>query len=241
MSIDIVIPVYNEEKALEESIDRLLDFLKKTVKEYQWQVIIADNGSTDKTPIISQKLSRRYHFVTSLRLQQKGRGRAVKMAWQKSRADIVSYMDVDLSTSLEHLPNLIEAIAKKNYDLAIGSRLLPKSHVYNRTLKREIISRSYNLLIKLLFRTQFSDAQCGFKAANQQIVKKILPLIGDNDWFFDSELLIMAEKLGYRIFEEPVTWADDHGTTVRILSTAKGDLLGLFRLWQTKPWLKKSS
>lgn len=241
MSVDIVIPVYNEEKALEQSIHRLVGFLKKSVKQYQWQIIIADNGSTDKTAKLAKKLSRRYQKVSTLIIKQKGRGRAVKTAWKKSRADIVSYMDVDLSTSLLHFPNLLRAIAKKKCDLAIGSRLLPMSNVYNRTLKREIISRSYNLLIKLLFRTKFSDAQCGFKAVNQKIVKRVLPLVRDDYWFFDSELLIIAEKMGYQIYEEPVKWIDDHGTTVRILSTAKGDLLGLFRLWQTKPWLKKSS
>jgi hypothetical protein len=145
-------------------------------------------------------------------------------------------MDVDLSTDLSNLKPLVKSLTEKKFDIAIGSRLLPDSEVKDRPLKREILSRGYNILIKLLFQVHFSDAQCGFKAITQKVVRNLLPQIKDNAWFFDSELLIVAEKLGYRIYEQPVKWVDNPGSTVRVLKTVYGDLAGLFRLFITKPW-----
>jgi glycosyltransferase involved in cell wall biosynthesis len=171
-------------------------------------------------------------------LPQKGRGRAIKKAWQESKTDVVSYMDVDLSTQLEHFPSLINSLKNKSFDIAIGSRLLPKSVVEKRTLKREIISRCYNLLIRLIFFTKFSDAQCGFKATTRQVVDNLVPYILDNEWFFDSELLIVGEKAGYKIYEEPVHWIDNPGSTVKVMKTATGDLKGLWRLFIARPWRK---
>ena len=146
-------------------------------------------------------------------------------------------MDVDLSTDLKNLPNLLNALTK-GYDIAIGSRLISKSKVVNRPIKREILSRCYNILIKLLFRVKFSDAQCGFKAITRNTARKLLPDIKDNAWFFDSELLIIGEKKGYKIYEEPVLWIDNPGSTVRVMKTVFGDLEGLWRLFWETPWRK---
>lgn len=234
-SFEIVIPVYNEEKELEKSILKLYRFLKETAKNYDWRMTIADNASTDRTTEIGKKLSKQYKRVNFIRLSQKGRGRAVKKVWRKSKADILAYMDVDLSTDLKHFLPLVNSLTA-GFDLAIGSRLLTKSIVYHRTLKREVISRCYNFLIKLLFKTHFSDAQCGFKAITRKAADRLLPIVQDNEWFMDSELLIIAEKAGYRIYEEPVTWRDNPGSTVRVIPTAIGDLKGLWRLFWTAPW-----
>lgn len=230
----IVIPVYNEEKELKQNVLKLKSFLAQE-KEFNWYIVIADNASTDQTSALGKSLSQKYPQVLYLRLEEKGRGRAVKKAWRESGADIYVYMDIDLSTDLNHLPSLIKAI-EDGFDIAISSRLLPNSKVIGRTLKREILSRGYNLLIKLLFGTHFSDAQCGFKAVNKRVVKELLPKIQDNEWFFDSELLIMGEKSGYKIYEEPVVWTDNPGSTVRVLKTVTGDLKGLLRLFREKPW-----
>ena len=238
--VEIVIPVYNEEEQLEESILRLYNFLKTSLNDFSWQITIADNASTDKTADIGKGLARKYNQIDFIHLPQKGRGRAVKKVWRESKADILSYMDVDLSTDLKHFPPLIRSLTS-GFDIAIGSRLLPTSRVYNRTLKREIISRLYNILIKVLFRTRFSDAQCGFKAVTKEVVRELLPLVEDNEWFMDSELLIIGEKAGYKIYEEAVTWRDDPGTTVKILPTATQDLRGLWRLFWKRPWKKLSS
>lgn len=235
--VDVVMPVYNEEEQLEENILKLRNFLKKSLADFNWQITIADNASTDKTPKIGKKLARRFEEIGFVRLPQKGRGRAVKKVWRESQADILSYMDLDLSTDLRHFPPLVRSLAF-GHDIAIGSRLLPQSKVYHRTIKREITSRGYNLLIKLFFQTRFSDAQCGFKAITKKAALKLLPLIEDNKWFMDSELLIVGEKAGFKIYEEAVTWRDDPGTTVHVFRTAVDDLKGLWRLFWQRPWRK---
>ena len=195
-----------------------------------WRVVIADNGSTDSTPEIGSRLSVGLDDVGFLRLDQRGRGRALKAAWRASDADAVAYMDVDLSTDLEALPALVGAIEAGRCDVAIGSRLCPGAHVTGRSLKREVISRAYNLLIRAMFLVRFRDAQCGFKAVSRRAADNIVPLIEDNGWFFDTEMLLVAEKGGYSIEEVPVSWTDDPDTRVRILSTAWTDFKGLLRM-----------
>ncbi len=233
--IKVVLPVYNEERELSKNALRLREFILENLSEVEFEIQIADNASTDKTPEIGRKLAEKYKEITFFRLEEKGRGRAVKKAWREGTADVFAYMDIDLSTDLKHLPTLIRSI-ENGFDIAIGSRLLPGSRVIGRTLKREILSRSYNFLMKVMFRTRFSDAQCGFKAVNYRVVKELLPKILDNGWFFDSELLIIGEKNGYKIFEEPVVWIDNPGSTVRVMKTVTGDLKGLLRLFLTRPW-----
>lgn len=235
LRVEIVLPVYNEELELEEHALRLRDFLKRTFNDFSWSITIADNASIDETSQVGKNLTQTYPEIKFLRLEEKGRGRAIKRVWENGQADIYAYMDIDLSTDLKNLPSLIESLVK-GYDIAIGSRLLPGSVVKGRTLKREIISRCYNLFIKLLFWTKFSDAQCGFKAITRDAAQKIIPKVKDNEWFFDTELLIIGEKSGYKIYEEPVTWVDNPGSTVRVLGTIMGDLRGLWRLFWGRPW-----
>lgn len=235
--VEVVIPIYNEDAELAESINKLHSFLNLNLKNYQWYITIADNASTDKSLSIAQKLSRSKKNIGFVHLGQKGRGRAVKKVWRESKADILTYMDVDLSTDLHSFIPLVESLTK-SYDMAIGSRLLSNSKVINRPLKREILSRGYNMLIKLFFQVKFSDAQCGFKGISRRVAKKLLPIIKDNAWFFDSELLIVGEKAGYSIYEVPVVWTDNPGSTVRVLRTVYGDLEGLWRLFWNKPWEK---
>jgi len=233
----IVLPVYNEEKELEANTLKIRNFILGKLSPVDFEIQIADNGSTDKTSEIGRQLATQYKEISLFRLEEKGRGRAVKEAWREGEADIFSYMDIDLSTDLKHLSALINAI-EAGFDIAIGSRLLPSSKVLGRSLKREILSRGYNFLIKILFGTHFSDAQCGFKAVNLKAAKELLPKIVDNEWFFDSELLIMGEKSGFKIYEEPVAWTDNPGSTVRVLKTVTGDLRGLLRLFFYRPWKK---
>ena len=226
-SIDIIIPVHNEENVLLDSIRRLNQFLQGNIKN-PWRITIADNASTDATRSIAQLLAQDYPGVGYLFIPEKGRGRALRASWLNSTADFVSYMDVDLSTDLTHVPELIAAL-ESGFHIAIGNRLNRKSEV-TRGFKREIISRCYNALIKGLFFTSFSDAQCGFKALNRRTAATIVPHVVNNNWFFDTELLILAAKRGYKIKSLPVTWIDDPESSVNITSTAKEDLKGLFRL-----------
>ncbi|PKB73669.1 MAG: glycosyl transferase [SAR202 cluster bacterium Io17-Chloro-G7] len=226
-TVDVVIPVFNEEKALPRNIVILADFLKANLRN-PWQIIIADNASTDNTKSVSEMLCQRYSGINYLHIPQKGRGRALKVAWLDSTADIVSYMDVDLSTDLSHFPRLVGSL-EEGYHVAIGSRLSKGSRV-TRSIKREFISRSYNMLIRSMFFTPFQDAQCGFKALTRKTAQAIVPHIKNDNWFFDTELLIIAAKRGYKINQVPVKWDDDPNSTVHISSTATEDIKGLLRL-----------
>lgn len=232
VKVDIVIPVYNEEKILEKNFKRVYDFLKENC-EYPWRIIIAENGSTDRTLEIAKRLAKSYSRVDCISLSKKGRGRALKKAWLSSNSDILCYMDADLSANLESLPKMINAIVGGN-DIAIGSRLI-KGAKTRRSLKREILSRGYNLLLRWVLSVRISDAQCGFKAINKKIKDKVLPLIEDSDWFFDTEMLVLAEKYGYKIKEVPIEWVEDKESKVKIFSTI---VYYLKSMWDLKKRLK---
>jgi glycosyltransferase involved in cell wall biosynthesis len=228
MRVNVTIPVYNEEQALRVSIPALHTFLTSHCR-FDWEIVIADNASTDATLAVANKLASNLPQVSVAHLDQKGRGRALKHIWQSSTADIVSYMDVDLSSNLYAFPPMIEALISGGFDVATGSRLL-KGSMTKRSLKRETISRAYNLLVKAFFYTKFSDAQCGFKAMTRKAAQGLLPKVEDTGWFFDTELLVLAEKLGYRIFDLPVSWVEDMDSRVKIVRTAVDDIRGLIRV-----------
>jgi peptidyl-dipeptidase A len=233
-SVEIVIPVYNEESDLERSVSTLRDYLHGLAPAWTWRITVADNASTDGTLAIAKELAARWpDEVGYVHLDQKGRGRALRRAWTESPADIVTYMDVDLSTDLSALPKLIDAL-QSGADVAIGSRLMRGSKV-TRGLKREVISRIYNLIIQVSHGTGFRDAQCGFKGVTRRVVRELLPLAKDQAFFLDTELLLIAEGKGYRIAEIPVTWTDDPDSRVRIFRTAWEDLKGLWRLKTSFP------
>ena len=226
--VDIVIPVYNEATDLVASVTRLDDYLSRSFP-YDYRIVIADNASTDATWPLAQGLETRRESVAAVHLDQKGRGRALKQVWLASTADVVAYMDVDLSTDLRALLPLVAPLVSGHSDVAIGSRLARGSRVV-RGPKREFISRSYNLLLRSALGVTFSDAQCGFKAIRRDVATELLPLVEDTNWFFDTELLVLAQRAGLRIHEVPVDWVDDPGTTVDIRATATEDLRGIWRL-----------
>lgn len=227
-TVEIVIPVYNEVASLEASVRRLHHYLA-TQFPLTWQITIADNASTDGTWDLTCALVGQLDGVEAMHLDQKGRGRALRTAWSASRSPVVAYMDVDLSTDLDALLPLVAPLVSGHSDLAIGSRLATGSRVV-RGPRREAISRSYNLLLKLALRSGFSDAQCGFKAIRTDAARQLLDLVEDQGWFFDTELLVLAERNGFRIHEVPVDWVDDPDSRVDIVSTAKGDLEGIWRM-----------
>ncbi len=227
-TVDVVIPVYNEAQDLERSIRRLHHHLTSDFP-HAWQITIADNASVDETWAIATRLTRQLPHVHAVHLDQKGRGRALRQVWLASTADILAYMDVDLSTDLRALLPLVSPLVSGHSDLAIGSRLASGARVV-RGPKREFISRSYNLILRTSLRASFSDAQCGFKAIRRDVAQKLLPLVADNNWFFDTEMLVLAQRAGLRTHEVPVDWTDDPGTTVHIVSTATEDLKGVARL-----------
>jgi glycosyltransferase involved in cell wall biosynthesis len=210
-SVDLIIPVYNEEKVLAQSVATLRAWCDANLP-YAWRVVVADNASKDGTLGIAQQLAAEDPDRTGyIHLDEKGRGRALKKSWLESRADAMCYMDVDLSTDLAKITPLLSAVLEDGYDVAYGSRVSKDSET-TRSFKREINSRGYILLFKLLFQAKFSDAQCGFKAITREAAQALLPHVRDVEWFFDTELLIIAEKRGWRLKEVPVKWVEDPDT-----------------------------
>lgn len=226
--VDIVIPVHNEQKILQDSVGRLYAYLA-TCFPLSWRIIIADNASTDRTGSVAAELSAALPRVRAVRLDAKGRGGALNAVWSLSDATVVAYMDVDLSTDLGALLPLIAPLISGHSDMAIGTRLLRSSRVV-RGAKREVLSRCYNLIVRTTMRARFTDAQCGFKAMRTECARRVLPLVQDTGWFFDTELLLVAERAGLRIAEVPVDWVDDPDSRVDIMSTAWADLRGLARM-----------
>ena len=233
IDVEIVVPVYNEAPQLAERIIALRTFLDESFP-FRAVVTIVDNASNDNTYAVATALADSLSGVAALHLDRKGRGFALREAWSTSNAPVVAYMDVDLSTSLEALLPLVAPLLSGHRDVAIGSRLARGARVV-RGPKRELISRTYNLILRMTLRGRFSDAQCGFKALRRDAAERILPLVEDNQWFFDTELLVIAERLGLRIGEVPVDWVDDPDSRVHIVSTATDDLRGIWRMLVRRP------
>jgi glycosyltransferase involved in cell wall biosynthesis len=231
--VEIVIPVHNERLALEGSV-RMLHAYLSVAFPFSWQITIVDNASTDGTLLLARRLMYELPEVGAMHLPAKGRGRALRTAWSASHASVLAYMDVDLSTDLSALLPLIAPLVSGHSDLAIGTRLHRAARV-ERSAKRELISRFYNRLLHVVLRARFSDAQCGFKALRAEAAHDLLPLVADQEWFFDTELLVLAQRRGLRIHEVPVDWVEDLDSRVDIVPTALADLRGVARLLVHRP------
>ncbi len=226
--VEVAVPVYNEEKILARSVRQLHSYLTDNLP-FRFVITIAENASTDGTFAAAQQLCAELPCVRAVHLDRKGRGLALRHVWGSSDADIVAYMDADLSTGLAAFLPLIAPLLSGHSDLAIGSRLARGATVA-RSPKREIISRSYNLLLRTVLSARFADAQCGFKAGRTEVIRALLPDVKDNAWFFDTELLILAQRRGLRIYQVPVAWTEDPDSKVDIVGTALADLRGVARL-----------
>ncbi len=226
--LDVVVPVYNEAHVLGASIDRLHTYLTDSFP-FTWRITVVDNASTDETFHVACSLMASHPGVRVRHLDRKGRGLALRDAWTASEALVCAYMDVDLSTGLDALLPLVSPLVTGHSDLAIGSRLAPGATVA-RGPRREIISRSYNAILRTVFAVRFRDAQCGFKAIRSDIAGLLLPAVGDDGWFFDTELLLLAEHNGLRVHEVPVDWIDDPDSRVNVTRTAQDDLRGVWRV-----------
>ncbi|MBI4942559.1 MAG: bifunctional glycosyltransferase family 2/GtrA family protein [Actinobacteria bacterium] len=226
--LDVVVPVHNEEVDLGPCVRRLHAYLETHVP-YPFRITVADNASTDGTLAVARRLAAELTDVDVVHLPEKGRGRALRQVWSHSDAQVLAYMDVDLSTDLAALLPLVAPLISGHSDVAIGSRLARGSRVV-RGPKREVISRCYNVILRGTLAARFSDAQCGFKAIRADVARRLLPLVEDTGWFFDTELLVLAERSGLRIHEVPVDWVDDPDSRVDIVATATADLKGIWRL-----------
>lgn len=237
-TFEVTIPVLNEAETLDRQLRILHAFLCLHFPEREaWHIVIADNGSTDSTPEIARALAQELPEIRFLKVPEKGVGLALKTSWTTSKADIVGYMDLDLATDLKHFVQAFNALNSEGFDLVYGTRLHRKSRVIGRTLKREITSRVFNLLLKYYLGTHFSDGMCGFKWLKRSFAE---PLIEggatSNGWFFSTELLTVAEWKGLRICELPVQWTDDTSSSkVHIGRLAKQYLKAMARLKKRKP------
>lgn len=229
-TVDIMIPVLNEAHVLERSIGTLRAFCADNLP-WRWRIVVVDNGSTDGTQDVAHKLSLAHPGqVDVYRLDERGRGRALRYAWGKSTADVCAYMDVDLSTELAALRKIVDPILAGQADLATGSRLHKGLSRVTRSRKRYALSKIYNIIVRAALDTRIRDHQCGFKAVSRRVIERVIPQIRDQSWFFDTELLILAEKQGYRVAEIPVRWIEDDDSRVKIVKTATDDLKGIVRL-----------
>jgi glycosyltransferase involved in cell wall biosynthesis len=226
--VDVVLPVYNEEHILERSVRTLHLFLTDNLP-HEWRILIADNGSKDRTQEIAKRLADELEGVEMMHIPEAGRGRALTKAWLSSDADVLSYMDIDLSTDLGAFPKLVSAVADQGYDVAAGTRLGSGSET-TRSLKREVLSRGFVLMINTLMGTKLRDTQCGFKAIGRECARQLLPLVQDPGWFWDTELLLLAAKGGWRVTFIPVRWLEDTDSRVKIVSTVSKDMKGLLRM-----------
>ena len=233
MNVEVVVPAHNEEQVLEASIRRLHSHLTREFP-FSARITVADSASTDSTLEIAQRLAAEVPGMRVIHLDEKGRGRALRAAWSSSRADVLAYMDVDLSTDLNALLPLVAPLLSAHSDLAVGSRLMHGARV-ERSFKREVISRAYNFLLRLALGSRVSDAQCGFKAGRREAIQALLPAVENEHWFFDSELLHLAEQGRLRIHEVPVDWTEDPDSRVHLVATAIEDLRGIARLWRRGP------
>jgi glycosyltransferase involved in cell wall biosynthesis len=236
-SVLFVLPVYNEEVQLAGTVRTLFAWCTENLGiQYSWTILIGDNASTDQTPEIARQLEKEFKgVVRHYRMDQKGRGRLLHTVWLEESFDYSLYMDLDLSTDLSAITPSLAAL-DKGADLTLGTRIAKGARVINRPLKREITSRGFIAILRTVFGSKITDFQCGFKAITKQAALKLLPLTTNRNWFFDAELYVIAEKLGYRIAQIPVTWTDDPGTTVNVMKTVKEDLYGTHDLARRKPW-----
>lgn len=238
MTFDITIPVLNEELTLAQNVKTLHQFVQQHFSTPgQWQIVIADNGSTDRTLEIAQELSNEIPEVTYVKVPKKGVGLALKTSWGQSKADIVGYMDLDLATALPHFLEAYKAIAEQDYDIVYATRLHPKSQVIGRTFKREVASRVFNIILKFYLGIKFSDGMCGFKFLKRSVYPKLYEAGAQNDgWFFSTELLTVGEWLNYKLYELPVKWTDDVSSSrVKIIPLAKKYLRSMRELKRLKP------
>jgi glycosyltransferase involved in cell wall biosynthesis len=226
--VEVVLPVLNEEKVLERSVRALHAFLDDNLA-HEWRIVIADNGSTDATVEIGSRLASQLSNLECRHIPEAGRGRALSLAWLASDADVVAYMDIDLSTGLAGFPRLVSLVADQGYDVAAGTRLGAGAET-TRSFKREVLSRGFVFLINLAFGTKLRDTQCGFKAMRRECAQKLLPLVKDTGWFWDTELLLLAAKGGWRVTFLPVRWVEDTDSRVKVFSTVWRDLKGLWRM-----------
>lgn len=226
--LDVAVPVFNEEAHIERSLRRLHAHLVDSFP-HSFQITVADNASTDTTLRIAERLARELPGLKVLRFQERGRGNALRHVWLHSPSPVLAYVEAGMSIDLAAVAPLLAPVISGHSDLAIGTRLARTSNAIGGR-RSTLVSRGYNILLHLVLGARFSDAQCGFKAIRADVAHRILPHVRDDSWFFDTELLVIAERCGLRIHEVPVDWTDNPDPNIDVVRTAAADLRGIARL-----------
>jgi len=207
MNILVVLPARNEELIIRDNVLRLYEYMQGAFPNDDWKIVVSDNNSSDRTAEIVKELAEKHARIEYLLVTVVGKGAAVKNAWEKYSSDVYMFMDSDLATDIHGIPMLVEPLRLETSDIACGSRFLRESAV-ERSLIRRVTSFGYRLVVKLLLSIKVRDLPCGFKAINEKAKKALLSKIESDGWFFDSELIILGEKLGLRVQEIPVRWRE---------------------------------
>jgi glycosyltransferase involved in cell wall biosynthesis len=229
VTVTVVFPAYNEADELQNAVDQVIQALNEFTRSYE--IIIAEDGSTDGTDKIAETLAEKYPFVKHIHGEKRlGRGTALKNAFKHSRGEVLVYMDLDLATDLKHLKALVDAVESEGYDFATGSRMLQESQV-KRSGTRNIASKTYNFMVRAVLGSKLKDHQCGFKAFQREPLMQILDEVGANHWFWDTEILVRAHRRGYRIKEIPVSWTGGRETKVRLFKDSLNMGWQIFSLW----------
>jgi len=233
VEVSIVLPAYNEAKRIEGTVERTSSAIREIASSFE--IIIAEDGSTDGTDKICESLARKYDFVMHLHSDKRqGRGRALNRAFKASRGEILGYIDVDLATDMKHLKELIQSI-RDGYDFATGSRMLPESNV-KRPFKRGFASKGFNYLTRLMLGSKLYDHQCGFKSFRREALFSLMDNVKDTHWFWDTELFVRAQRAGYKVKEFPVVWKHGGATKVNLIKEIFGMGSQIFRLWFEFLW-----
>ncbi len=237
MTIDITIPVLNEEETLVKQVEKTLQFLMSSSLQ-NYRIVIADNGSDDQTEFLGRQLASIHEGkVSFIKVGKRGVGLALRTSWMQSDADIVGYMDLDLATDLKHLEQVYHLIKNEGIPVVNGSRLLAGSHVVNRTLTREFTSRTFNSVVRNLLGVSFTDGMCGFKFFRRQIAQSIIATgVNTEGWIFSTEMLVKTEWKGIYIHEIPVHWEDDQNSKVKIFKLSLEYLRHLWKLRKEKKY-----
>jgi len=223
VEVSVVLPAYDEENTIEETVRVSLETLAEFLPEGSFEVIVAEDGCSDRTPEIAARLAREDPRVRHVHSDQRlGRGGALERAFEAARGDTLVYYDTDLATDMAHLEELVESVRTEGYGVATGSRRMPGARQPRET-ERGVASEGYNTLVRLVLGSSLRDHQCGFKAFDREALFALLPAVGDDHWFWDTEVLVKAQRRGYEVKEFPVEWEPKGDTAVDLVR----DVLGM--------------
>jgi glycosyltransferase AglD len=229
VDVSVVFPAHNEASQLENAVAQVDAVLKSY--GYSYEIIVAEDGSTDGTDRLAEELSKKNPCVRHIHGEKRlGRGKALNATFKQANGEIFVYMDVDLATDLRHLKELVDSIKVEGYDFSTGSRMMKQSKV-ERSGTRQMTSKTYNFVVRFFLRSKIRDHQCGFKGFKKEPTLKLIDKVQARHWFWDTEILVRAQREGYRVKEIPVEWKSGAGTKVNLFKDSWNMFWQVISLW----------